>query len=201
MKLAPMTAVAAIAAAPVLADDTRHVDAHEHGVGELNIAVDGNQIAMEFHAPGADIVGFEHPANSAGDIAAIEAALSELKNPLALFKMPEAAHCSLVEATAELEDEHDDHDDHDDHEGDHADHDDHDDHDDHAEEDEGQHTEFHAEYLLNCDKMDALDTITFAYFAKFENALEVEVQLVSMKGVIKFEVERDAPVLSVKGHI
>jgi len=40
------------------------LDAHEHGVGVLNIAADGNTVEMELIAPGADIVGFEYEASS-----------------------------------------------------------------------------------------------------------------------------------------
>ena len=47
-------------AVPVLAEETRQLDAHEHGVGALNIAFDQGRVAIEFHAPGADIVGFEY---------------------------------------------------------------------------------------------------------------------------------------------
>ena len=38
---------ALIAAFPAVAEETRQLDAHEHGVGQLNIAFDGQQIAME----------------------------------------------------------------------------------------------------------------------------------------------------------
>ena len=36
-----------------VAEETRQVDKHEHGVGELNIAVEGNAIDLEFMIPGA----------------------------------------------------------------------------------------------------------------------------------------------------
>ena len=53
-----------------LAEETRQVDKHEHGVGELNIAIDKNIIDFEFMLPGADIVGFEYEAKSDEDIEA-----------------------------------------------------------------------------------------------------------------------------------
>ena len=94
--------LAIIAAGPALAEGTRELDAHEHGVGALNIAFDGNNVAMEFQAPGADIVGFEYSAESDTDIAAVQAALDTLSNPLSLFVMPEAAECSVVDGNGEL---------------------------------------------------------------------------------------------------
>lgn len=223
MKILPFLALSATISAPALANETRQLDAHEHGVGQLNIAFDGDHIAMELHAPGADIVGFEYAAESAEDRAAVDAAVATLARPLDLFVLPEAAGCSVVQASAELESEeaHEDHDDdhgHDDHDEDHAeDHDDdhaHDDHDEdhgeeHAHEDhdddhdahaEGAgHTEFHAEYLLTCADPAAVSEITFAYFETFPNALEVEVQVLSADGATAYEVERDAPELDLRG--
>jgi ABC-type Zn2+ transport system substrate-binding protein/surface adhesin len=110
----------------------------------------------------------------------------------------------VIQATAGLETEEDDHEghDHDEHaHDDHADKDEHS-HDEHAHEDhadEATHTEFHAEYLLNCADPAALSEITFAYFDVFPNALEVEVQIISDAGATAYEVERDAPTLDLSG--
>ena len=199
MKVLPLLIATAITATPVIAEETRQLDAHEHGVGQLDIAIDGQQIAMELHAPGADIVGFEYAAESAKDLAAVDAAVAKLSAPLALFVLPEAAGCRIVEASAGLEsdEEHEEHgDEHADDEHDEHGHDD-DGHDDHA--DEAGHTEFHAEYLLNCAEPSAITGIDFAYFGSFPNALEVEVQIITDTGATSFEVERDAPTLDLTG--
>lgn len=198
MKLLPLLAVSAITATPILAEDTRQLEAHEHGVGQLDIAFEGSQIAMELHAPGADIVSFEYAAASAEDRAAVDAAVATLARPLDLFVLPASAGCSVVQAAAELESE-EDHDDHDaEHTDDHG-HDDHaeEGHDDHAS--EAAHTEFHAEYLVTCTDPSAVTEITFAYFDMFPNALEVEVQVIADSGATSFEVERDAPTLDLRG--
>jgi hypothetical protein len=187
MKFSSLLAISTLAASPVFAQETRQLDSHEHGVGQLDIAIDGSRIAMELHAPGADIVGFEYGAESAEDIAKVDAALLVLAQPLDLFVLPDAAQCSVADARAELEaeDDHEDEEDgHDDHEGE-----------DHAE--EAGHTEFHAEYLLACGDITALSEISFAYFTAFPNALEVEVQVISDTGATAFEVERDAPTLDL----
>jgi hypothetical protein len=213
MKLSSLLALSTLAASPAFAQETRQLDSHEHGVGQLDIAIDGSQVAMELHAPGADIVGFEYGAQSDEDIAKVDAALLVLAQPLDLFVVPDAAQCSVVDARAELEAEddhedgdedhgeegHDDHeeDGHDDHEGEDHEEDGHDDHEgeDHVE--DAGHTEFHAEYLLECGDITALSEISFAYFTAFPNALEVEVQVISDQGATAFEVERDAPMLDL----
>lgn len=191
-------------ATSALAEGNRQLDAHEHGVGELDIAIDGNVVAMELHAPGADIVGFEYAAESAEDRAAIDAALATLARPLELFQIPAAAECGVTQASAELESEeaHEDHD-HDEHEHEHEeehaehDHDEHDHEEEHA--DGASHTEFHAEYMLACGNPGALTEIGFPYFDTFENARELEVQLVTTAGAQAFEVERSEPKLDLRG--
>ena len=194
--------VVSLLASPAFADETRQLDAHVHGVGNLNIAIDGNLVAMELHAPGADIVGFEYAARSSEDRAAIETAIATLARPLDLFVLPEAAECTVTEASAELESEHADgaHHDHAEHaEG--EEHDDHE-HEEHAEEhhaDETGHAEFHAEYLLTCADPGAISGIAFAYFETFENARELEVQVVTASGAQAFKVERDTPALDLGG--
>ena len=122
---------------PASAQQTRQLDAHEHGVGLLNIAFEGGQVAIELEAPGADIVGFEHPAESDEERSAISAAIADLAKPLDLFAVPGDAGCTVVEAHAALISDEDDHDAHD-----HSGHDahDHDKHD-HGDKDEHAHDE------------------------------------------------------------
>jgi hypothetical protein len=208
MKMLPLLALSLAAASPVLAQETRHLDAHEHGVGQLDIAIEGEKISMEFHAPGADIVGFEYAATSDADKHAIEHAIEGLEQPLSLFTFSDAAQCKVLNAHAALEaeahhgehEEHgDEHHDEDEHHHEEGEHEAHEDHEEHA--DEAGHTEFHADYLFECNNPKALSEITFTYFTAFPNALEVEVQLISDAGATSFEVERDAPVLDLSGFL
>ncbi|MDH3666253.1 MAG: DUF2796 domain-containing protein [Paracoccaceae bacterium] len=206
-----LAAIIAIAL-PAYAQQDRQLDAHEHGVGLLNIAFEGDQVAMELEAPGADIVGFEHPPESDEDRAAISGAIAVLATPLELFSIPDAAGCTVVEANAALVGENADHEEHGhghghDHaeEGEHKEHADEGEHKEHAgeehHEDEEGHTEFRAEYLLACTAPDTIDRIAFPYFSQFPNARELEVQMISDKGTQGFEIERDSPVLSLEGLI
>jgi hypothetical protein len=205
--------LALFTAAPALAESVRQLDAHEHGVSALNIAIDGTTVSMELMAPGADIVGFEYEAKTDADREKIDVAVAALNAPLDLFRMPDAASCTTTAAQAALrtEDDHDGHDhsshdkEHDhDHAHDHghenadAGHDDHG-HEDHAgQTDTDGHTEFHATYTLICENPDALTGITFAYFEAFPNAEEVEVQFVTGSGAMAYEVEREEPVLDLE---
>ena len=208
MKHIPLFALSIIAY-PAFADETRQLDAHVHGVSQLNIAVEGTQISMELRAPGADIVGFEYAAESAEDLDAVETVLATLADPLGLFGFGEAAGCSVVQADAALEggEGHDhDHDheekadghDHAGHDHDHSEGDAHD----HAEHDHAEHaghSEFNANYLLECADPGAASEMTFAFFDAFPNALEVEVQIISDSGAASFEVMRAEPSLDLSG--
>lgn len=214
-----------LAPAGALAEEMRELGAHEHGSGALNIAIEGDQIAMELEAPGADIVGFEYVAKTDADLAAVEAAKADLAQPLDLFVMPAEAGCTVTAASVTIigEDDHgDEHDDHgheeashdDDHDHEEASHDDehgheeaghddehgHDDHDDHAGE-EAVHNEYHAEYALTCADPSAITQIQLAYFDRFENAEELDVQVVSDAGASAFEVSRENPVLDLSGML
>lgn len=184
--------IALMVPSTLFAQETRDLDAHEHGHSALNIAVEGKQVAMELEAPGADIVGFEYEATTAADRAKLDAAIAELSKPLSLFVLPAVAGCTVVESSAGLVDEQ-----HDEHHGEDEEHAE----GEHAEEEGAEHTEFHAEYLLTCTDPSAIDRIEFAFFETFPNAQEVEVQMISDKGSQGFEVERDAPVLDLSGLI
>ena len=143
----------------------RELDAHQHGHGYLNIAIEGSTLWIELETPGADIVGFEHPARSDDDKTAIEDAKGRLSDPIGLFGIPAEASCTLVEVSVKPvgygldmdDDHHDEHDedehnedahddDHDDH--DHDDHDEahEDEHEDHDEHDEAHEDEDHDDH-------------------------------------------------------
>jgi hypothetical protein len=89
-------------------DETKSLEAHEHGKSELNIAIEGNKVELELESPGSDIVGFEHTAENDVQKKAVSEALAILENPMTLFAPPAAAGCMLKEAEAEhdLEGEH-----------------------------------------------------------------------------------------------
>ena len=160
----------------VLAEESRQVDKHEHGVGELNIAIDGSLAEFEFMLPGADIVGFEYEAKSDEDLAKIENALLVLENYENLFALSKKSKCVLADLDFHLSGE---------------------EHEEHA--DEESHTEFYAKYSFKCDDIKQLDKVEFSYFKNFPNSSELEVQFISDIGSNAFEVEADKPVIILKG--
>ena len=172
----------------------RQADAHEHGRGTLNIAIEGTRLAMELEAPGADIVGFEHKAKTEQQKAAIEKAEQQLMVGEALFQLPAAAGCVLVASGAAREGE--DHDHGHDAKDDGKSHAHHGDKADHA---ESEHSGFRAEYTFECKSPAGVTSIGFDYFKVFAGAQKLDVTVITPKGQTKFEVSRAKPRIDLGG--
>ncbi len=158
---------AALLLAPIAQAAEGEHAAHVHGVGKLNVAVDGQAVEIELIAPGADIVGFEHAPETAEDKAAVEGAAATLKDGEGLFAFPPSAECRLEEA--EVESPLLDHDGEKAHE--------------HGEAHEGDgHAEFQAHYHFVCRQPDRLTHVDIRVFERFRAAQELEVQLISPRG-------------------
>lgn len=71
--------------------------AHQHGLGQLAIVVEGAQLTLLLELPQHDLIGFERAAQSAREQLAAEAALEKLRSPARLFVPTEAAQCALSE--------------------------------------------------------------------------------------------------------
>ena len=107
--LAALVAMAALVSIGAPADAA---DPHQHGVGRLNVAVQGDEVEIELETPGADIVGFEHEPRTAEQKRAVQDAATALRDGAALFVFPAAAGCTLKEAEVEaglLGDDHKEH--------------------------------------------------------------------------------------------
>lgn len=200
-------------AVPVFAHDGhRELGAHVHGRGILNIAVESTRVSLEITAPGMDIVGFEHEAKTSDQKAMIEEAKSKLGEPLALFKIPDAAGCKLADVNIEIAAEgqgshhHNGVPDHDhgaddhkpaekaekkhygDHRSGHAGHDD-------------AHASFYAAYTLDCAKPERITSIGFQYFDAFAGAQELEINIVTATSQNTYEVSRGSPSLELAGGL
>ena len=142
--------------------------AHQHGVGQLNVAVEGGVLEIELVAPANDIVGFEHAPSTDAHREAVGAAVAALKDGVALFGPPPGAGCALHEAevrSALIENGHgDDHG----HDKDHGD---------------GEaHSEFTARYHFECADASALIHLDLTYFARFPRAAELDAQVLTATG-------------------
>lgn len=175
---------------PVSAQIARDMDAHEHGVTSLEIAIQGEVLEVHLAAPGMDLVGFEHEASTDADLAAVADAVHLLADPENVLTIPDAAGCQSTESAANLagddhaEAEHEHKEAEHEHETDHA--------------HEVEHTEFTAQYGFTCTNPDALKEMSFPYFKAFEHAREIDVVYVTDQGAGSAIATRDAARISLK---
>ena len=102
----------ACATVGVTAAETSH-GTHEHGKAEIELAVEGSGVVVNFTSPMYNLVGFEHAPRDEGDREAVAAA-SVLLDDAGNLVLPQAdAQCTVVELDVDwdvpsAEEEHDD---------------------------------------------------------------------------------------------
>ena len=183
--LVPMTALAVFLTTSLQASER----AHEHGVGHLSIAIEGNEVEIELVVPGADAVGFEHAARTDSERKAVVAASEKLKEAKRLIKLTSEAHCHLekTEVTSALLDSDKDKDEHDHAHDDkhekHAKQDKHNENKEHDKHADGEiHSEFTAHYHFHCDHPEKLTGANVEFFKAFPSAHELVARWITSNG-------------------
>lgn len=178
--------------------ERRQLDAHEHGVTAVNIALDGNTLMIEMEGPAMNFVGFEHTPETAEQKQAIADTLQTLNNDRSLFGFDSAADCVLAEADI-IHIIDDDHDHDEEHDKDHDHHDDDHDGDEHAH-DAGKatHSEFAGEYRFECGNPAKLTAISVDLFEQFPLTTEVEASFIGPDTQTFAELTADESSLEVR---
>ncbi|MBD7978955.1 MULTISPECIES: DUF2796 domain-containing protein [Pseudomonas] len=164
--------------------------AHEHGVAQLDVALEGKQLELEIHSPAINLLGFEHFPKNTAEEARVEAVRELLEQPRILFSLPAMAKCEAERqainsplfgvAAGDV---------------DHLAL--HDDEDALADTAEQEHAEIHAHYQFDCAKPDALQGLDLSpLFRQFPGTRRIQVQLIGPKGQQGHEVTRSQPRLS-----
>ncbi|WP_300729681.1 DUF2796 domain-containing protein [Pseudomonas sp.] len=151
---------------------------HEHGVGSLNVALDGQTLELDLDGPSINLVGFEHIATTDADKAKVNAARKQLEDPHTLFSLPKAAGCTTEaqelesplfdpapeESTAK---------------GGH------------------HHSDIDVHYAFTCSKPDGLKSLDLAQFFKtFPGTHSLKVQLIGPSGQQSVVVTSKAPTVT-----
>ncbi len=76
---------------------------HVHGVGQLNVAVDGDLLLIELISPAMDLLGFAHSPQTETQRLAVDAARAHLQAPERLFAPTPAAGCVRIATEIEIE--------------------------------------------------------------------------------------------------
>lgn len=167
----------------------RQLDAHEHGVTILNIALEGTTLYAELEGPAMNFVGFEYQPRTAAEQEAVTAALSALRGGRPVVEFLPAEACRLDSASAQHivaadENNHDDQ------------------HTDSGHEDDdsstGEHAEFTGEYTFTCAQPDELEAVRVVLFSQFELTDEVATSFIGPRTQVFRELTPTENVLSIE---
>jgi len=152
------------------AESSGSLGRHAHGIGELDVALDGNVLELEWRSPAANLLGFEHTPRSEEQRAVVSRVQVQLGEAATLFGIPAAADCRLAESqldsplfAAAPSDEHE-------HEHEH-------------EQPAATHSEVHARYRFTCRQPAALEALDLdELFRRFPATEKLQVQLIGPHG-------------------
>ncbi|MBV1871633.1 MAG: DUF2796 domain-containing protein [Gammaproteobacteria bacterium] len=153
------------------------LDAHLHGLSELNIAMEDEILEIQLTSPAMNILGFAHKASTQEHLAAVASAELQLRKHEALFLFSDG-HCEHVKTSIDVSDliENDNHayaNQKNSIEHEHA----------HNPEREGHaqhdsHSEIIASYQYRCDNKSNLSAITVNFFRLFSRIHKIHVMWV-----------------------
>ena len=175
--------------------------AHEHGVANLMLSQEGNEVMVELDGAADSLLGFEHQPKTEAQEQAVIKLVKLLNTPDKLTSL--AQKCKLVDTRLELpfavaEHSHDDHKGHDDH--DEHDHDEHNKDHDHDEHDHDKHnhtghkgtthSDIRVSYQFDCKGQD-VENIQINLFANLPHLEELRVEAVSERRITVANMDKD----------
>ena len=160
---------------PALTDGYKQQEAHVHGVAHLNLALESNELFIEFTSPAADIVGFEHEPKTKEEKSAMQKALGRLRAGKRMFICSPGAGVqlekSIVKTGLHHVCEHEDHD--------------------HGTDSHEQHSDVSIEYRFHIktpDKLKSIDVMLFKYFKSLQK-IKVQVLTQTKQTAVKLTPE------------
>jgi hypothetical protein len=193
-----LTLITSLTSSSLWADQHEHRQegAHVHGVAHLDLAIEGDEVVLEFKSPAANIVGFEHQPSTPEQEKKVEQAAQTLKAGDQLFRFSPKAQCHLSKAhvhSALIKEDKHEHDDEHAHEHDEHKHEKHE----HKGEHDHQHADMGAHYHFHCAHPKALTQVTIKLFEHFPATEKLHVQMISDKGQKGAELTAKQPNLDL----
>ena len=153
--------------------------AHVHGVGRINIVVEGQQATVEFLAPAEGLYGFEHQARTKAEQDKRDTALTRLQEKISTMVVFEADRgCQFatqkIAVEADIEGKHEP--------GKGTEK---------AQKKSGEHSEVHAEFTVTCKKALTGSQVRFGVSKVFPTIKTVHVQVLSDARQTGVEVKSD----------
>jgi hypothetical protein len=157
------------------AEEHRQHGAHEHGGGQLNVAVEQNQLMLDLSLPAMNVVGFEHAVTDQVERDQVTAAADLLKQGMQLFTPSPAAKCELVDAQVESS---------------------------LFAQGENQpveeHADFDVSYEFNCAQPEQLKALTLSLFKNFAGTHHLRMQVITATGQTGGELSAENNVINLK---
>lgn len=137
---------------------------HEHGVAQLDAALDGTVLEIELRTPAVNLLGFEHAASSAEDKRKVEDVRARLEEPDRLFGLPAEARCTLADSRLEsplfASKGHE-----------------------HEQQDASTHSDVHAHYRYDCSAPNAFPGLDLrGLFEAFPGTEKIQAQIIGPNG-------------------
>lgn len=146
----------------------KHSHAHEHGVVRVDVAVQGESLAVNLDAPLDSLVGFERAPRNGKERQAADEVLARLKSGTGLFNGDASAQCTLSKAEVKapvLEA---------------------------AATAKGGHADLEASYEFRCAQPAQLRTLDLGLFEAFKRIQRIDVQVAGARGQVKATLRRPA---------
>lgn len=146
-------------------------EAHIHGIAELFVVLEKQQLDIELHSPAMNLLGFEHQASGAKEQAKINSVKAALEEAHRLFQLG-SAQCQLIGHTVDLSNvveiraEHSKHHRDKEHTADHYD----------AHHPAKGHSDIKAHYRYRCKQPDQLRSLTTTIPIEFPGIDSVQAQ-------------------------
>jgi hypothetical protein len=136
--------------------------AHDHGAAEINLAVEGKKVDIEFHAPAQAIVGFEYVPTTAADKKKQADAIAGLKaNISKMVIFDPKLGCTIAAKQVEIENP------------------------------EPDHAEVDGDFEATCAQSPAGSKVTFGVTKAYPGLSTVKVQAVGKSGSAGAEIKSD----------
>lgn len=160
-----LLALALIFPGPVQAGESRQHGAHVHGVAHLNLALEANELYLEFTSPAADIIGFEYEPKTEEEKSAMQKALGKLRAGERMFKCSPGAGVRLEQSVVKTGLHHECEHGHD-----------------HGKDSHEQHSDISIEYRFHCETPEKLKFMDVMLFKYFKSLQEIKVQALTHTG-------------------
>jgi hypothetical protein len=160
----------------------RHHEAHVHGGATLSIAFDQLKGKVEFKAASEGVLGFEHKAKSEKDKKKLSDVIAKFETSIGtMIKFDESIGCSFTKEKIEMASEKEEHDEN---EKGHSEH-------------KGEHSDFVANYSVDCKKEIKGTKVTFD-FTTFKGIKDLDVTLLVGDLQKSIEVKRKPVTVELK---